>query len=137
MTDDARVISRYGPLSAVAGIRLVWILAIALVGAAFPLESLPVTVVVVLYGTFIVWRGMSRNAGADADADAHPAVVHVITWATLFVLFCLWELAAFLLGNDEQHATFSTVMSPVIATYPGRVMLWIGWLSVGDWLSRR
>jgi len=135
VTDDARVIARYGPLSAVAGIRLAWILAVALIGAAFPLESLPVTVIVVLYGGLIVWRAMSRNAGANADV--HPTTMHIVTWATLFVLFCLWELAAFVLGNDEQHATFSTVLSPVIAAYPGRVMLWIGWLSVGDWLARR
>ncbi|HEX9258322.1 MAG TPA: DUF6186 family protein [Acidimicrobiales bacterium] len=43
-------------------------------------------------------------------------------WIAVFVLFCLWELAAFLLGNDDAHPTFSILTEGILEWFPLRAL---------------
>jgi hypothetical protein len=61
----------------------------------------------------------------------------VAPWAGLGAAVAAWEATAVLWGNDAAHPTLSLLLDPVLATYPGRVVGWIGWLEVGRWLVRR
>ncbi len=62
---------------------------------------------------------------------------HVAPWVGLVVVFAVWEATAALWGNDAAHPTLSLLLDPVLATYPGRVVGWTAWLSVGRWLVSR
>jgi hypothetical protein len=61
----------------------------------------------------------------------------IATWATLFVLFCLWELAMFLLGNNHDFPTFSMLVDPIVTWPPTRAVATAGWLAWGWYLLRR
>ena len=58
-------------------------------------------------------------------------------WATIFVLFCLWELAAFLLGNNHDFPTFSMLVDPIVTWPPTRAAATVGWLAWGWYLLKR
>ena len=53
------------------------------------------------------------------------------TWSGLCVVFCLWELSAFLLGNDQAHPTFSMLTDPVLSIPPTRALVGFAWLAWG------
>ena|SRR5689334_1864869 len=61
----------------------------------------------------------------------------VAPWAALVAAVAAWEATALLWGNDAAHPTLSLMLDPVLATYLGRVVGWIGWLGVGRWLVNR
>ena len=54
-----------------------------------------------------------------------------LVWGTLFVTFNLWELATFLLGDNDAHPTFSTLTGPALRWFPSRVGLSLLWLAIG------
>jgi len=61
----------------------------------------------------------------------------VVPWVVLALLFGGWELTAAVWGNNSAHPTFSLLLTPVLETYPGRVVGWLTWLGVGRWLVSR
>jgi hypothetical protein len=62
---------------------------------------------------------------------------HAAPWMVLAMLLAAWEVTAMLWGNDAAHPTLSLLLDPVLATYPGRVAGWLGWLGLGRWLVAR
>ena len=96
----------------------------------------PPTLAVAAAGTAI-WL-IGRYAPPARRAPVAPAGVQgVSVWATVVVVFCLWELAAFLLGNDDAHPTFSMLSDPVLSFPPTRAVAAFGWLAWGWYLLSR
>lgn len=111
-----------------------WAAPVAVVFGATRNLTLPAAVMVVAAGAGIGFtdRWVPRPPRAD-----HPVVraKGVVVWAAIIVMFCLWELAAFLLGNDTPHPTFSMLAEPMLAAYPIRALAMFGWLAWGWHLS--
>jgi hypothetical protein len=61
----------------------------------------------------------------------------VAVWAGVFVAFCLWELSAFLIGNNDAHPTFSMLTDPLLTWEPTRALAGLGWLAWGWYLLSR
>ncbi|MFB9234034.1 hypothetical protein ACFFWC_00535 [Plantactinospora siamensis] len=95
--------------------------------------TLAALVAVLLPGVPLAWYGVRRTPRTRIWAGRRT----VLTWLGLGVAFCLWELGAFLAGNDDAHPTFSMLADPVLAGYPGRVAGYLLWLGTGAWLVRR
>lgn len=109
------------------------VLAYALCAALARPLTLPALVAVLLPGVPLAWYGVRRGPRTSTRAGRRTAV----TWLGLGVTFCLWELAAFLTGNNAAHPTFSMLADPVLADYPGRVAGYLVWVGTGAWLVRR
>lgn len=95
--------------------------------------TLPARAAILLPGTALLLWGVRR-------APIQPVRVTqatVVTWFGLGVLFCAWELVAYYSGNDPGHPTFSILTDPIFATYPGRVVGYLLWLTTGFWLASR
>jgi hypothetical protein len=108
----------------------VTIVAVFAVGLAF-MRSLtwPATITVCIAG-LVVWRGGRSPAVVPEELPHAADWWGVSIWAVLFVVFCLWELSAFLIGNNDAHPTFSTLTDPVLAFPPSRALiaaLWLVW----------
>jgi hypothetical protein len=99
--------------------------------------TLPPTLIITFAGVSMWWIG--RYAPPPRlDALPGPAPAGGIAiWATLFVVFCLWELAAFLLGNNHDFPTFSMLVDPLVTWPPTRAVATVGWLAWGWYLLRR
>ncbi|MGR6317635.1 hypothetical protein Q2K19_04750 [Micromonospora soli] len=115
--------------------RVVWWAAIgyALVAAAARPLTGPAAWAVLAPGVALLLAGLRRTPVRRPRVGRRAAV----TWLGLGVLFCLWELGAFLAGNDDAHPTFSILTDSVLATYPGRVVGYLLWLGTGAWLVTR
>ena len=50
----------------------------------------------------------------------------------IFVAFCLWELSAFLIGNNDAHPTWSMLTDPALAWFPTRAVAAFAWIAWGD-----
>lgn len=105
----------------------------ALVAALGRPLTLPALAAVLLPGVPLLWLGTRRTPVRRWRVGRDTTV----TWLALGVAFCLWELGAFLAGNDDAHPTFSILADPVLATYPGRVGGYLLWLATGAWLVSR
>jgi hypothetical protein len=98
--------------------------------------TLPPTIAVCAAGT-AMWA-IGRYSPPPRRPDVGPvAVGGLVFWATCIVVFCLWELAAFLLGNDDAHPTFSMLADPVLSFPPTRALAGFGWLAWGWYLLSR
>lgn len=60
-----------------------------------------------------------------------------LPWVVLALLVAGWELTALFWGNDSAHPTLSLLLDPVLDTYIGRLVGYLGWLAVGRWLVTR
>lgn len=78
----------------------------------------------------MVWRVPARRP-ADFERSA------ALTWLALALLLGGWEATTLVWGNDSAHPTLSRLLDPVLATYPGRLLGWLGWLAMGRWLVTR
>ncbi|NMI02152.1 hypothetical protein [Pseudonocardia acidicola] len=105
-----------------------------LAAPARPLTA-PAAVAVLAPGVLLLVL-RARHPVAPLPSTARPVAAAVL-WLGLGVLFGLWELAAALWGDDAAHPTFSLMLDPVLATYPGRVLGYLGWLALGRWLVTR
>jgi len=65
------------------------------------------------------------------------AVGGLAVWATIFVIFCLLDLAVFLLGNNADFPTFSMLVNPIVTWSPTRAITGVGWLAWGWYLLER
>jgi hypothetical protein len=95
--------------------------------------TLPSAAAILLPGAALLWYGV-RRPPTTALRVGWPTV---LTWITLGLVFCAWELVAFYSGNDPAHPTFSLLTDPIFATYPGRVAGYSLWLVTGAWLVTR
>jgi hypothetical protein len=90
----------------------------------------PPTLAVCVAGS-VVWA-VGRYAPPEPRPDVGP-----VSTGGLLVIFCLWELAAFLLGNDDAHPTFSMLTDPLLSFPPARALAGLGWLAWGWYLLGR
>ena len=98
--------------------------------------TLPPTIAVCIAGT-TVWI-IARHAPPEARPDVGPiAAGGLAAWATILVIFTLWEAAAFFLGNDDAHPTFSMLTDGFFAFSPTRTLAALGWLTWGWYLLER
>ena len=56
-------------------------------------------------------------------------------WAVIFAAFGTWELAAYLLGDDQNHPTFSRLADPMLSWPPARAAAGLGWVIWGRHLA--
>ncbi len=68
---------------------------------------------------------------APEGADLSAMVAGLVTWGLLSLVFLLWEAAAFFLGNNDAHPTFSMLSDPFFAFPPTRALAGLGWLLWG------
>ncbi len=109
--------------------------AFATVAGPFARYSWPATLSVLppaAAAVALAWRESARPRPEPARVDPLGA----LTWASVFIAFALWELAALLLQpslttSSYSHPTVSTLMDPVLASHAGRSAFLAVWLAVG------
>jgi hypothetical protein len=98
--------------------------------------TLPASLLVLAGGLGVWWAGKYAPPplllpGATVSAAG------VIVWAVVFGAFAVWELAAFAIGNNDAHPTFSMLSDPVLSFGPTRALCAFGWLAGGWYLLGR
>jgi len=98
--------------------------------------TLPASLLVLAGGLGICWAG--RYAPPPLAPAALASAAGVAAWAVVFATFAVWELGAFVIGNNDAHPTFSMLSDPILSFGPTRALCAFGWLA-GGWylLSRR
>jgi hypothetical protein len=99
--------------------------------------TLPATALVALGGLGI-WLA-ARYAPPDPIPFEGPVTtLGVAAWVAVLVAFVVWELTAFMVGNNNAHPTFSMLSDPVLGFPPTRALCGVAWLASG-WalLARR
>src|SRR5215218_11452687 len=96
--------------------------------------TLPASLLVLAGGLGIWWAGKYAPMVAP---DAPAAAIGVATWAIVFGTFAVWELGAFVIGNNDAHPTFSMLFDPVLSFGPTRALCALGWLASGWYLLGR
>jgi hypothetical protein len=108
---------------------------------SFSRMSWPATAGVVGLGAGVVimgWGGPTRQR----DIPRRFSKTGVLSWGSLVLAACLWELGA-LLGqptlalSSYAHPTISTLTDPLLATSLGRTAALIGWIALGAFLVER
>jgi len=81
---------------------------------------------------------LSPSVSAEPIANTRTLVIAgLVAWGSLFMSFVLWEAAAFFLGNNDPHPTFSMLTDPFFAFPPTRALAGLGWLLWGWHLRTR
>ena len=138
VTDEPRIGTAQWVASSVVESPWRWaaVAAFVLVMAVTRGITLPPTFAVCIAGT-VMWV-IGRYQPPPSRPDVGPvAIGGLVLWAAVLVIFCLWELAAFLLGNDDAHPTFSMLTDPVLSFPPTRALAGFGWLAWGWYLLSR
>lgn len=98
--------------------------------------TLPATGLVILGGAGIWLAG--KYSPPTSDPEAAPVTPFGIgVWAGLFAVLCLWELSAFVIGNNDDHPTLSMLADPVLSFGPTRAVCGVAWLACGWYLLAR
>jgi hypothetical protein len=98
--------------------------------------TLPASLLVLAGGLGIWWAGRYAPPPLMLPAVAGTAV-DVAAWAIVFGAFAVWELGAFVIGNNDAHPTFSMLSDPVLSFGPTRALCAFGWLATGWYLLGR
>jgi len=101
----------------------------------------PLRVVLVVPGLLAAVTVLRRAVSPLEQASPGPPRGWWV-WPALFVVGCLWELAAFAQQPDAQtpsyeHPTLSTFAEPWLAMPASRAVTAALWLAAGWWLVRR
>ena len=93
-------------------------------------DTFVATALITIGGVLII------GVGRLAPPPRRPVLTRIglygaAVWGTLFVVFNLWELATFLLGDNDDHPTFTVLTSPAMRWFPSRVALSLLWLAIG------
>jgi len=90
-------------------------------------------VAVLVAGTPLFWFGVRNRPRFARPVGARSAAV----WLGVGGVTAACELGLWLGPNDRTHPTLSTLADPALSTYPGRVLGYLLWVSVGAWLVSR
>lgn len=96
--------------------------------------TVPAAVAVVLAGAVLLALAARRRPLPRRLVGSRRGA---LPWLVLLLLLASWELTAVFWGNDRAHPTLSLLLDPVLDTYPGRLIGYLAWLSVGRWLVTR
>ena len=105
----------------------------ALVAALCRPLTWPALAAVLVAGLPVLWLGVRRRPRPVPGVTLRSAA----PWLALGAVAALYELVLRLGPNDLAHPTLSTLADPALATYPGRVVGYVGWLAAGAWLVKR
>lgn len=111
----------------------VGVLVYAAVAALCRPLTLPALAAVLLVGVPLAWYGVRRRPVAATPVGRSS----VAAWGGIGAVVVMVELALLAGPNDLTWPTLSTLLDPVLATYPGRVVGYLLWLGAGVWLVRR
>ncbi len=95
--------------------------------------TLPALGAVLLVGVPLAWYGVRRRPVTLAPVGTSSAAA----WGGVGAVAVTVELALLAGPDDLTWPTLSTLLDPVLATYPGRVAGYLLWLGAGVWLVRR
>jgi hypothetical protein len=111
------------------------VVALSLVGGAFPSFSVAANVYVLLLGGALAWLGLS---GRVPKRPRPKRVSRAAAWWLVPTLAAaLLELVDYLLGSTPAHPTLSGLMDPVLAGYLPRSAAYCAWLCAFWGLVRR
>lgn len=120
------------------GVRLGWwdalIVVYAAVAAIFSPLTLPAAVAILVAGAMLI-AVIARQGVPPKRVDIPRRAA--LPWVVLALLVAGWELTALFWGNDSAHPTLSLLLDPVLDTYIGRLVGYLGWLAAGRWLVTR
>ncbi|GAA0949645.1 hypothetical protein [Virgisporangium aurantiacum] len=94
--------------------------------------TVPALAAVLLVGVPLVWLGVRRAPAVPAVSGRTVAV-----WSGVAAVGVALELALRLGPNNTAWPTLSTLLDPLLETYPGRVAGYLLWLGAGAWLVRQ
>jgi hypothetical protein len=98
--------------------------------------TLPASLLVLAGGLGIWWAG--KYAPPPLPLPGAPVSAGgVAIWAVAFATFTVWELSAFVIGNNDAHPTFSMLSDPILSFGPTRALCAFGWLASGWYLLGR
>lgn len=106
----------------------------AVAALARPLTA-PATVAVLASGVVLLAL-RTRRPVAPLPDQARPRSA-ALQWTAFAVVVASWWIVGFAWGNDAAHPTLSLLLDPVLDTYPGRLVGWLGWLGAGRRLVTR
>jgi len=120
-----------GPIPARAtrfdGLDALILLYAALAALCRPL-TVPAVVAVLLAGAVLVAVAVRPRVRPRRPTCPRRSV---LPWVVLALLLVGWELIAVFWGNDSAHPTLSLLLDPVLDTYRGRLVGYLGWLFIG------
>jgi len=93
----------------------------------------PALVAVLVAGTPLFCYGVRRRPRVAEPVGTWSAAV----WLGVGVVTAALELSLWLGPNDLAYPTLSTLADPALSSYPGRLVGYLLWLSVGAWLVSR
>ncbi len=113
----------------------------AAVAAMFARSSWPLTLAILgpaVWAVSFAWRGTPVVADELEPLDG----MGVGAWVGVFLAAAVWEVQALLqqptlTTSSWTHPTLSTLMDPVLSTYPGRAISLAIWLLIGGYLLER
>jgi hypothetical protein len=108
------------------------VVAYALAAAFCRPLTLAALAAVLLVGVPVVWFGVRARPVVPAVSGRTVAV-----WGGVAAVGVTLELALRLGPNNRAWPTLSTLLDPVLETYPGRAVGYLLWLGAGVWLVRR
>lgn len=125
------------PQAAGRGRRRVAVIAVVVAYALVAALCRPLTTAalaaVLVAGLPLCWVGVRRRPRRAEPVGGRSVAV----WLGLGGLAGAFELAVFLGPDDAAHPTLSTLLDPLLGTYPGRVLGYLVWIGAGLWLVTR
>jgi hypothetical protein len=112
--------------------KLLMMSAVALVIGATRNLTWPAALTVTGVGLVVCYSALTRPPERRLPPGPDVAPSGLAVWGTIFVAFCLWELSAFLIGNNDAHPTWSMLTDPVLAWFPTRAVAAFAWVAWGD-----
>jgi len=98
--------------------------------------TLPASLLVLVGGLGVWWAGKHEPPPLPLPG-APVSAAGVAIWAVAFATFAVWELSAFVIGNNDAHPTFSMLSDPILSFGPTRALCAFGWLASGWYLLGR
>lgn len=110
---------------------------VALLPAAGGLTRVVLAACGVIVLALVVAKPASRPPGGESGKTRGWQL-----WATVGVGTCLWELFSFIAqqvwpADQIDHPAISDLVGPTLATWAGRAVLLLLWVSAGWWLVRQ
>ena len=118
------------------GIRWAFALLFALLVSDARSLTLPASLLVLAGGLGVWWAGRYAPPALIVPVADVPSG-DIVAWAVVFGAFAVWELSAFVIGNNDAHPTFSMLSDPVLSFGPTRALCAFGWLASGWYLLGR
>lgn len=112
-------------------------LALAVLAGRVASLTWPAALVVGIVGGVVVGVSLQRSQEGRRPAPERLDPVGAAAWLALVVAILAWELIALLQGSTAEHPSLSILLDPLFDDHVVRSAAFLGWLSLGVYLSRR